>query len=73
MLMPTGENISEYGGVVLLNSVSAFIWEKLQFPVSRDDLLAAVVHEFEIDEKTAAEDLDMLLLKLEQLEILEKE
>lgn len=73
MLMPTGENISEYGGVVLLNRVSAFIWEKLQSPVSRDDLLAAVLHEFEVDENKAAEDLDMLLQKLDQLEILDKE
>ena len=29
----------KFNGTVLLNDVSAFVWEKLQNPVSRDDLL----------------------------------
>ncbi len=73
LLMPTGENIAAFNGAVLLNRVSAFIWEKLQAPVSREDLLEAVLQEFETDASTAAADLDALLAKLDGYGILEKE
>ncbi len=72
MLMPTDENIGVFNGAVLLNSVSAFAWEKLQDGISRDDLLAAVLGEFDTDEATAAADLDALLEKLDQMNLIEK-
>ena len=73
LLMPTDENIGIYRGAVLLNSVSAFFWEKMQAPVSRDDLLTAVLNEFDVDENKAANDLDAFLEKMNQLGIIENE
>ena len=73
ILMPINENIGEYGGAVLLNSVSAFVWKKMQSPVSRNDLLAAIMQEFDVDENTASADLDALLEKLDHLELIVKE
>ncbi len=73
LLMPTGENIGIYSGAVLLNSVSAFVWEKLQLPTSRSELLAAVLQEFEVDEARAAADLDVLLEKLNRLNLIEND
>lgn len=61
ILMPTGKNISTYNGTVLLNAVSAFVFEKLQNEISYEDLLAAVLNEFEVAEETARKDLDELL------------
>ena len=69
--MPVGENITKFNGTVLLNAVSAFVWEKLQEPVSKEELLQAVVNEFEIDEETASRDLDELLEKFAGLGIIE--
>ena len=71
--MPTGENIAAFNGALLLNSVSAYVWEKLQNPVSREDLLAAVTDKFEVDEETAAKDLDALLEKLKEFGVIEDE
>lgn len=71
ILMPTGDNIGQFNGTVLLNSVSAFIWEKLQAPVSRDELLQAVLDEFEVDKATASADLDILLKTLRGYGIIE--
>ena len=73
ILMPTNENIGIYSGAVLLNSVSAFIWEKMQSPISRSELLVAIVQEYEVDEATAAKDLDALLEKLSQLNVVESD
>ena len=72
VLMPTDSNIGVYNGAVLLNSVSAFVWEKLQDDLAREDLLALVMDEFEVDEATAAKDLDALLDKLEELDLIQR-
>ena len=71
IVMPTGDNIVKFEGAVVLNEVSAFIFQQLQNPVSRDDLLTAVLNEYEVDEATAAADLDALLEKLTDMGMLE--
>ncbi len=71
ILMPTGDNIGKFNGTVLLNEVSAFVWEKLQSPVSKDDLLKAILDEFEVEKAVAAADLDALLMKLKEYNVIE--
>ena len=73
ILMPVGDTISQFKGTMLLNEVSALVWEKLQNPVSRDDLLRAIMSEYDIDEATAAKDLDELLEKLKGYGVVEEE
>ena len=64
MLMPVDQKIGEYKGMVLLNRLSAFVWEKMQEETSREELLSAVLGQFEVEEAEASEDLDTLLEKL---------
>lgn len=72
IVMPTGDNIAKFEGAVVLNEVSAFIYKLLEQPRSREDLLIAVLDEYDVDEATAATDLDMLLAKLADMGVLEK-
>lgn len=72
IVMPTGDNIAKFDGAVVLNEVSAFIYKLLEAPMCRDDLLTAILNEFDVDEATAAADLDSLLDKLADMGILEK-
>ena len=72
ILMPTGDNIGKFRGTLLMNELSAFIWEQLQTPVSRDDLLSRILDRYDTDEKTAAADLDALLAELKQMEVIEE-
>ena len=71
ILMPTGNNISRFNGTVLLNQVSAFVWEKLQTPLSKAELSNAILDEFEVDKSVAAADLDALLATLKQYDVIE--
>ncbi len=73
ILMPTGDNIGKFNGTVLLNEVSAFVWEKLQNSLSRDDLLTAILNEFEVEKAVAAADLDALLATLKEYGVIEDE
>lgn len=72
IVMPTGDNIAKFDGAVVLNEVSAFIYKLLEAPMCRDDLLTAVLNEFDVDEATASADLDNLLNKLADMGVLEK-
>lgn len=72
IVMPTGGNIAKFDGAVVLNEVSAFIYKLLEAPICRDDLLTAVLNEFDVDEATASADLDVLLSKFADMGILEK-
>ena len=71
ILMPTGDNIGQFNGTVLLNEVSAFVWEKLQSQISRDELLQAVLDEYEVDKDTASKDLDALIETLRGYNVIE--
>lgn len=71
MLMPIDQKIGEYRGAVLLNRLSAFVWEQLQEKKSREELLSAVLEQFEVEKAEAASDLDALLEQLKQLELIE--
>ena len=73
ILMPVGENITKFRGTVLLNTVSAFVWEKLQEPVSKEELLQALLDKFEVDGETASRDLNKLLETFAELGILEED
>ncbi len=72
MLMPTGAMIGSFNGTVLMNELSAFIWEKLQAPVTRDGLLKEILSHYDVDEETAASDLDAVLAQLKQLSVIEE-
>lgn len=71
IVMPTSDNIAKFEGAVALNEVSAFIFEKLQNPISKDDLVIALLNEYDVDAQTAAEDVDALISKFEAMGIIE--
>ena len=72
ILMPTGDNIGVFGGSVVMNEVSAFVWEKLQNPISREDLLQAVLDEFEVEKNVAEADIDTLLATFKKYDMVEE-
>ncbi len=71
VVMPTGDNIAKFAGTVVLNEVSAFLFRQLENPVSRADLLSALLNEYDVDEATAGADLDALLDQFREMGLLE--
>ena len=71
ILMPTNDNISKFDGTVVLNEVSAFIWNQLQQETTQEAVLAAVLEEFDVTREVAAKDLQALLGSFEEMGLLE--
>ena len=61
VLVSIGEGLADFRGYVQLNETAAFLWEQLQQGRTREELLQALVDTYEVDEATAARDLDNCL------------
>ena len=57
MAVPVGERTREVHGVIALNDTGAFLWRMLEEDTSEDKLIASMVKEYEITEKTAKDDI----------------
>jgi hypothetical protein len=71
VLMPTNDNIGRFNGTVLLNEVSAFVWGKLQQETTQEEILEAILQEYEVPRQIAAGDLKTLLDQFTELGLLE--
>lgn len=57
IIIPLGEERTQFNGVMTLSGSGAFLWKKLEGGVSdENELVAAVLEEYEIDESTAKSD-----------------
>ena len=72
IIMPTDDNINRFDGSVVLNEVSAFVWEKLQENTTREELLAALLNEFDVAQAVAEKDLDALLARFREYGLIEE-
>ena len=66
-LVPLGKSMYDSNGLFILTELGAFIWDLLPEAAGEDDILAAVLAEYEVDEATARADIREFLKKLENL------
>lgn len=57
ILVPVGKTALDFNGLITLNEIGVFLWEKLQQDVTVDELAEYVLAEYEVDEETAREDI----------------
>lgn len=70
VIVPTGGASQYFNGLITLNEVGAFIWEKVNEVQSREEIVEAILEEFEVDEKTARKDVNGFLDMLKEEYIL---
>lgn len=66
MAVPVGERTRDVHGVIALNETGAFLWRMLEQDTSEDKLIASMVKEYEIVEKTAKDDIKEYLSFLKE-------
>lgn len=71
IVVPIGEGELNFSGVITLNEVGAFFWQNLENGCTKDELLKALLNEYEIDEITASSDIDEFVGKLKEAGLLE--
>jgi hypothetical protein len=64
VLVPFGEKMTNFNGILSLNKVGVFLAELLQEETTSKALVDAVVERFDIDAETATKDVDAFLEQL---------
>lgn len=60
-----------FNGVVMLNKTGAFLWECFQSDITRDEAVKKLTDKYDIDEKTAYDDVTKFIDKLSAAKIFE--
>lgn len=53
IVVPVGAASVDFNGMITLNESGVFLWKKLEQGADVDDLTAALLREYEVDEETA--------------------
>lgn len=61
LAVPIGNIAEEFGGVVVLNSSSAFLLRCMKKDVNVEELIELILSEYDIDYATAKTDIDAIL------------
>ena len=69
-LVPMGKTVYDSNGLFFLTEVGAFLWDILPQAQSEEDLLKAVLAEYDVDTDTAKADIQAFLKKLTDMGIL---
>ena len=71
VVVPAGEQVAEFNGLMTLNETAAFIWNILVDGSDEDGLVTALLNEYDIDELTARNDVKKITELLEKYNVFE--
>ena len=69
-LVPLGKTVYDSNGLFALTELGSFIWDLLPEAENEEEILARILEEYEVEESTAKEDLNLFFGKLRDMEIL---
>ena len=64
VVIPVESKVVDFSSMIMLNEVSAFLWLQLLEDKSENDLLKAVLSEYDVDKETAASDIKVFINEL---------
>lgn len=70
IIIGVGEEAVDFNGMITVNETGAFLWNLLSEDITVDELLSALLKEYDIDENTAKADIDEFITKLKEGELL---
>jgi hypothetical protein len=71
IIVPLGAKNVDLKSLVSLNNSGAYLWSLLQSEKTEDELLRALLEEYDVDTATAKKDLDLFVGKLRKAGIIE--
>ncbi len=71
IVVAVGEGSEDFNKLITLNSVGAFIFEKLSGDITREELAQSLVDRYEVDRGTAERDTDLFIEKLKEAGLLD--
>lgn len=70
VVVPTGDAMVDFKAMISLNETGAFLWEALREDKSEAQLVDELLKEYDVDEKTASEDVAEFIALLNEKNLL---
>lgn len=70
ILIPVGKAALKIHGMINLSESAVLLWKKLQEECTEEDLINALLSEYDIDRETAAEDIRELLDQMNKIGVI---
>ena len=70
IVIAVGDESLNFNGIITINGAGTFLWEKLAGGATKQELLDAMLSEYDIDEETASADIDEFVQKLKNSNLL---
>ena len=71
VVVPVGDAVSEFNGMINLNEAGAFLWQLLENDTTAEQVVSALLEQYEVDEETAKKDVETFIANLESANLLE--
>lgn len=71
LVVPVGSQAISFNGIITLNKTGKVIWEVLQSQTSKQAIIEALTHRFEVSIEQASQDVDAFLAVLQKHQLLE--
>ena len=69
IVVPVGEKLVDFSAMIILNETGVFLWKLLKDDKSKQQLVEAVMEEYEIDEQTANADVGEFIDTLKEKDL----
>ncbi|MBQ3226277.1 MAG: PqqD family protein [Clostridia bacterium] len=70
VVVPLGEKLVNFEMMMTLNETGAFLWEQLKEDKPEEELVAALLAEYNVEKEVAANDVSEFVQKLKEKEVL---
>lgn len=71
IIVPIGENVKNFNGLIVINETGKFIWENLNKGIEEEKLISLLLEEYNVDEETATQDIREFISVLKNNNILD--
>lgn len=73
ILIPIGQEVANFNGVITLNESAVYLWEQLKEEKSKEDLVCSLIKEYEIGRELAEKDVDNFIDTIETHNMIESD
>ena len=70
-LVPVGKEVYDSNGLFYLTEVGEFVWDRLEAAEDAQDIINAILEEYDVEESVARKDVEEFLEKLRAFEIID--
>ena len=70
IVIAIGNTVKDFNGVITLNETGAFLWKQLEKGATKEQLLEALLNEYEVTQEIALQHIDKFIEKLTNAQLL---